>query len=198
MGRQIRRADSRGLCDPVIFRETKVAGGFLIEMEPHVDDRGSFARSFCRLEFEAHGLNPTVAQCSVSTNLRKGTLRGLHSQLPPHEEDKLVRCTRGSIYDVMLDLRRGSPSYGRHVGFELTAGNHRSLYIPKGVFHGFLSLEDDTEVFYQMSEPYAGGRGRGVRWNDPAFAIEWPGEVSVISERDARYPDYDAGRGVPR
>ena len=182
----------------MIFRETSVVGGFLIELDPHVDDRGSFARSFCRLEFEAHGLNPIVAQCNVSTNPRKGTLRGLHSQLPPHEEDKLVRCTRGSIYDVMLDLRPGSASYGRHVGCELTADNHRSLYIPKGVFHGFLSLEDDTEVFYQMSEPYVFGHGRGVRWNDPAFAIEWPGDVSVISERDANYPDYHPERGVRR
>ena len=198
MGRQVRRADPRGLRHPVIFRETKVLGGFLIEMEPHIDDRGSFARSFCRLEFEAHGLNPLVAQCNVSTNLRRGTLRGLHSQRSPHEEDKLVRCTRGSIYDVMLDLRPDSPSYGRYAGFELTASNRRSLYIPKGAFHGFLSLEDDTDVFYQMSEPYAASHGRGVRWNDPAFAIEWPGEVSVISERDASYPDYDPERGHPR
>ncbi|MEM7435567.1 MAG: dTDP-4-dehydrorhamnose 3,5-epimerase [Myxococcota bacterium] len=180
----------------MIFTETEVVGAFIIEMEPHQDERGWFARSFCQDEFAAHGLSPVVAQCNVSTNLTKGTLRGMHSQHAPHEEDKLVRCTRGAIFDVMLDLRAGSPSYRKHVGVELTSANHRSLYIPKGVFHGFLTLEDDSEVFYQMSESYVPGQGRGVRWNDPAFAIEWPGEVEVISERDATYPDYqDAGEG---
>lgn len=182
----------------MIFNETEIVGGFLIEMEPYRDERGSFARSFCQKEFEARGLSPVVAQCNVSTNLKKGTLRGLHSQSPPHEEDKLVRCTRGSIYDVMLDLRPDSTSHGKHFGAELTAENHGALYIPKGVFHGFLTLEDDCEIFYQMSEPYVASHGRGLRWNDPAFAIEWPGDVIVISERDATYPDYDPVRGFAK
>lgn len=182
----------------MIFNETKIVGGFLIEMEPYLDERGSFARSFCQKEFEAHGLNPVVAQCNVSTNLKKGTLRGLHSQSPPHEEDKLVRCTRGSIYDVMLDLRSDSVSHGKHFGAELTAENHEALYIPKGVFHGFLTLEDECEVLYHMSEFYVDSQGRGVRWNDPTFAIEWPGDVVVISERDATYPDYDPQPGFAR
>ncbi len=179
----------------MIFTETHVVGGFLIDIEAHLDERGSFGRSFCKREFEAHGLNPVVAQCNVSTNRKKGTLRGMHSQIPGHEEEKLVRCTRGSIYDVMLDLRPSSPSYGRHVGAMLTADNHRALYIPKGVFHGFLTLEHDCEVFYQMSEFYSPTPGRGVRWNDPAFDIQWPAQVSVISERDASYPDFDRVQG---
>ncbi len=181
----------------MIFDETEIAGAFLIEIEKHVDERGSFARSFCQREFEEHGLNPVVAQCNVSTNQKKGTLRGLHSQRPPHEEDKLVRCTRGSIYDVMLDLRPGSNSYGQYFGTRLTAENHRALYIPKSVYHGFLTLEDDSEVFYQMSEFYRPSWGVGVRWNDPAFAIRLPGEVIVISERDATYPDFDLAGGAP-
>ena len=181
----------------MIFRQTDIVGGFVIEPEPHLDERGSFARTFCREEFEQKGLSPVVAQCNVSFNTKKGTLRGLHSQQAPHEEDKLVRCTRGSIYDVMLDLRPDSPSRGKHFGAELSADNHLALYIPKVVFHGFLTLADDTEVFYQMSESYIPGAGVGVRWNDPAFSIPWPGEVVVISERDASYPDYVPGRGSP-
>jgi dTDP-4-dehydrorhamnose 3,5-epimerase len=140
-------------------------------------------------------LSPVVAQCNVSNKLKKRTLRGMHSQSPPHEEDKLVRCTRGSIYDVALDLRPASTSYGRHCGALLTAANHRAFYIPKGVFHRFLTVEDDCEVYYQMSEFYAPAAGRGVRWNDPAFGIDWPGEVTVISDRDAHYPDFDQKQG---
>jgi len=179
----------------MIFNETELVGAFLIEVEAHLDERGSFGRSFCQREFEERGLSPVVAQCNVSTNLKRGTLRGMHSQSPPHEEEKLVRCTRGSIYDVMLDLRVTSASYGQHVGALLTAGNQRALYIPKGVFHGFLTLEDDCEVYYQMSEFYSPSQGRGVRWNDPTFGIEWPGDVLVISDRDASYPDFDPEQG---
>jgi dTDP-4-dehydrorhamnose 3,5-epimerase len=179
----------------MIFTESEIVGAFLIDVEAHFDERGSFGRSFCQREFREKGLNPVVAQCNVSTNRKKGTLRGLHSQSPPHQEDKLVRCTQGSIYDVMLDLRPKSSSWGRHVGVVLTARNRRALYIPKGVFHGFLTLEDDSEVFYQMSEFYRPTPGLGVRWNDPAFGIEWPGEVVVISDGDANYPDFHLWRG---
>jgi dTDP-4-dehydrorhamnose 3,5-epimerase len=179
----------------MIFTETQIVGAFLLDIETHHDERGWFGRSFCQKEFEEHGLNPVVAQCNVSTNLRKGTLRGMHSQTPPCEEDKLVRCTRGSIHDVMLDLRPASPSYGKHFGALLSSENQRALYIPKGVFHGFLTLEDDCEVFYQMSEFYSPSHGCGVRWNDPRFGIEWPGEVTSISDRDANYPDFDPKQG---
>jgi dTDP-4-dehydrorhamnose 3,5-epimerase len=179
----------------MIFTETEIVGAFLIDIEQHLDERGSFGRSFCKREFDEHGLNPVVAQCNVSTNSKKGTLRGMHSQRPPHEEDKLVRCARGSIYDVVLDLRPSSPSYRKHLGAMLTAENRRALYIPKGVFHGFLTLEDDSEVHYQMSEFYSPSHGCGVRWNDPTFAIEWPGDVRVLSDRDARYPDFDPELG---
>ena len=174
----------------MIFRETPVPGAFLIELEPHRDERGSFARSFCAREFEAHGLEPRVVQCNLSENRFRGTLRGLHAQRPPHAEAKLVRCTRGALHDVILDLRPGSAAHGKHVGVTLRAGDGRMLYVPKGVFHGFLTLEDDTEVFYQMSEFYEPSAAQGVRWNDPAFGIAWPGPVRVISERDASYPDW--------
>jgi dTDP-4-dehydrorhamnose 3,5-epimerase len=175
----------------VRFTETKVAGAFLIEPEPIEDERGFFARTFCREEFEAHGLDPVVAQCNLSFNHRRGTLRGLHYQAAPHQEAKLVRCTRGAIWDVALDLRPGSPTYRAWFGAELSHGNRASLYIPQGCAHGFLSLTDASEVAYQMSAPYAPDAARGVRWDDPAFGIEWPGEVLVINQRDASYPDVE-------
>jgi dTDP-4-dehydrorhamnose 3,5-epimerase len=175
----------------MIFTETEIAGAFLIELERHEDERGSFARSFCREEFEIHGLNPSVAQCNISLNKHRGTLRGMHSQAPGSEEAKLVRCFRGAIYDAIVDLRPGSPSHLAHVGVALRADESKMLYMPEGVYHGFLTLEDDCEIFYQMSAPYAPGQALGYRWNDPAFGIEWPGEVRVISERDAAYSDYD-------
>jgi dTDP-4-dehydrorhamnose 3,5-epimerase len=145
-----------------------------------------------------HGLEPAVAQCSVSFNSQAGTLRGLHSQRPPFEEVKLVRCTRGAIYDVIVDLRADSSGYMKHFAIELNAENHRALYVPKGVYHGFLTLQDDTEIFYQISDFYEAGQLLGVRWNDTAFGISWPIDVRVISDRDAGYPDYqprgNAGR----
>jgi dTDP-4-dehydrorhamnose 3,5-epimerase len=174
----------------VIFRETPIPGAFLIELDPLRDERGSFARTFCAREFEAHGLDPRAVQCNLSENRERGTLRGLHSQRPPHAEAKLVRCTRGALYDVILDLRTGSAGFGKHVGVPLRVGDGRMLYVPKGVYHGFLTLEDDTEVFYQMSEFYEPSSAVGVRWNDPAFGIEWPEPVRVISPRDASYPDW--------
>jgi dTDP-4-dehydrorhamnose 3,5-epimerase len=175
----------------VKFIETKLPGAFLIEPEPVADPRGSFARVFCREEFEARGLNCNVVQCSFSVNLKKGTLRGMHYQTKPFEEAKLVRCTSGAIYDVILDLRPESPTFKQWVATELSAANHRMLYIPEGLAHGFLTLEDHSEVFYQMSEFYHPECARGVRWDDPAFGIEWPaiGEP-IVSLRDQQYADF--------
>ncbi len=176
----------------MVFEETEIAGVFTVSPELLRDERGSFARTWCEREFREHGLNPKVVQCSISFNQRKGTLRGVHYQARPHQEAKLVRCTKGSLYDVALDLRRDSSTYLRWVGVALTAGNRRALYIPEGCAHGFLTLEDNTEVLYQMSEFYHPESARGLRWNDQAFAIAWPGNVEVISERDRTYPDFES------
>jgi dTDP-4-dehydrorhamnose 3,5-epimerase len=172
------------------FLETKLPGVFEICPEPIHDQRGFFARSWCREEFSSRNLNANLVQCSISGNLRKGTLRGMHYQVAPFAEAKLVRCTRGSIFDVALDLRQDYPTFKQWTGAVLTAENHQMLFIPEGCAHGFLTLEDDCEVFYQMSEFYHPEAGRGVRWNDPVFAIEWPAEVEVISQRDASYLDF--------
>lgn len=174
----------------MIFRETKLKGAYVIDIEPLQDERGFFARAWCRREFTDRGLNPAIAQCSISFNEKKGTLRGMHYQIRPHEEAKLVRCTRGSLYDVIADIREGSPTFREHVGVVLSAENRRMLYVPEGFAHGFLTLEDATEVTYQISEFYAPGHARGFRWDDPAFAIAWPSDVTVISDRDRSYPDF--------
>lgn len=174
----------------MIFEETELAGAFIIRPQPIEDERGFFARTFCVREFEAHGLEPRLVQCNISFNRRRGTLRGMHLQRAPHEEAKLVRCTAGGIHDVIVDLRPGSPTRLRHTAVDLTAANRTMLYVPGGFAHGFITLEDDTEVFYQMSEFYAPEAAAGFRWNDPAFGIEWPVEVTVISERDRTYPDF--------
>jgi dTDP-4-dehydrorhamnose 3,5-epimerase len=175
----------------VIFLETKIAGAFAIEPERHVDVRGSFARLWCAREFEAHGLETALVQCNMSTNPRKGTLRGLHYSVPPHPEAKVVRCVRGAVHDVLVDLRRASPTFGAWFGHVLTADNGIALYVPKGVAHGFLTVEDDSDVLYEMSEYFDPTCARGARWNDPAFGIAWPDEPRVISERDRTYPDFD-------
>ena len=156
----------------------------------HEDDRGFFARTFCRREFEARGLNPQVVQCNVSFNKRKGSLRGMHFQASPYSEAKLVRCTAGSIYDVIIDLRASSSAFRNHFGVELSARNRKMLYIPEEFAHGFQTLEDDTEVFYQMSQYYSPEHSRGVRWDDPAFGISWPPGERIIIERDRTYPDF--------
>jgi dTDP-4-dehydrorhamnose 3,5-epimerase len=174
----------------MIFKETKLKGVFVIEPEILEDERGFFARTCCWREFEEQGLNPNVVQCNISFNRKKGTLRGMHYQVAPHEEAKLVRCTMGAIHDVIIDLRSGSPTYKQWFSVELSAENREMIYIPEGFAHGFLTLEDNTEVSYQMSEFYAPACARGVRWNDPAFDIVWPGEVMIISEKDSHYPDY--------
>ena len=172
------------------FLHTDIAGAYLIEIEPMTDERGFFARSWCRREFEKRGLNPGVAQCNISFNKKRGTLRGMHYQVEPHEETKIVRCTGGAIYDVIVDLRLESSTFRKWIAVELSAENRHMLYIPPGVAHGFQTLVDDTEIFYQISEFYHPGSSRGVRWDDPAFEIAWPPADRVISEKDRCYPDF--------
>ena len=174
----------------MIFRETKLKGAVIVEPERLEDDRGFFARSWCQREFEAHGLNSRLVQCSISFSKKKGTLRGMHYQLPPYEEVKLVRCTLGAIYDVIIDLRPGSQTFKQYFSEILTAENRKILYVPEGFAHGFVSLEDNSEVFYQMSEFYSPEHARGVRWDDSAFGIDWPLAPSTISDRDRTCPDF--------
>jgi dTDP-4-dehydrorhamnose 3,5-epimerase len=175
----------------VKFTETRLKGAYIIQPEIMSDERGFFARTWCVREFESCGLESRIVQCNISYNLRKGTLRGMHYQAPPFEEDKLVRCTKGAIHDVIIDLRRNSETCGKHISVALNMENRTMLYIPKGFAHGFLTLEDDTEVHYQMSGFYAPECARGFRWNDPALGIEWPSEIRVISEKDRSYTDFD-------
>jgi len=163
---------------------------YTIELEPTVDERGFFARTWCAQEFKLRGLNPNLAQCSVSFNRQKGTLRGLHYQNEPYPEAKLVRCCSGSIYDVILDLRPTSPSYREWFAVELTAANRKMVYVPQGFAHGFQTLADETEVFYQISESYRPELAGGVRWDDPQFAIKWPVREPIISERDRTFVDH--------
>lgn len=174
----------------MIFTKTKLPGVFEIELECKADERGFFARTWCMSEFEAQGLNTKIAQCSVSFNDRKGTLRGMHYQVAPHTETKLVRCTRGSIFDVVIDLRPDSASFNKHVAIVLSADKRNMVYVPEGCAHGFLTLEDATEVFYQISEFHDAESARGVRFDDPAFKISWPAAIEVISERDRAYADF--------
>lgn len=171
----------------MIFKETKLKGAFIIEPERLEDERGFFARSWCRKEFEAHGLNPNLVQCNISYNKKRGTLRGMHYQVTPYEEAKLVSCIKGRIYDVIIDLRPDSSSYCQWLAIELGAENHKMLYIPEGYAHGFQTLEDNTEVFYQMSEFYHPECAKGVRWDDQVFGIEWPVLSPVISANDLSY-----------
>jgi dTDP-4-dehydrorhamnose 3,5-epimerase len=175
----------------MIFSETDIGGAFLVEVEAIEDERGMFARTFSEEEFSARGLDPRVVQCNLSFNPRTGTLRGLHYQAAPHGEAKLVRCVRGAVFDVAVDLRPDSPTYRRWAAAELSADNRLAFFIPEGCAHGFQTLVEDSEVLYQMSTPYVPGAGRGVSWDDPAFAIAWPSaprDGRVMSERDAAYP----------
>jgi dTDP-4-dehydrorhamnose 3,5-epimerase len=174
----------------MIFRETKLQGAYIIEPEKIEDERGFFARTWCQNEFREHGLNPSVIQCNISYNAKKGTIRGMHYQAKPHEEVKVVRCTLGAIYDVIIDLRPDSETYKQWVSVELTADSRSMLYVPKGFAHGFQTLTDGAEVSYVMSEFYMPDCARGVRWDDPAFGIRWPLDVSVISEKDKHYSDF--------
>jgi dTDP-4-dehydrorhamnose 3,5-epimerase len=173
------------------FHETELPGVFKICIEPRPDERGFFARTWCQREFEAHGLDTGLVQCNISFNVRKGTLRGMHYQAEPYSENKLIRCTSGSIFDAVVDLRRRSPTFKKWIGLVLTAKNRDMVYVPTGCAHGFLTLEDHSEVFYQMSEFYNADSARGVRWNDSAFQIAWPEKMEVICDRDRMYADFD-------
>jgi dTDP-4-dehydrorhamnose 3,5-epimerase len=174
----------------MIFKDTELKDAYIIELERLSDDRGFFSRSYCANEFREHGIKHHILQSNVSYNKAKGTLRGLHYQEKPYEEAKLIRCTKGAVYDVIIDIRPGSISYKNWTGAELNEQNHRMLYVPKGFAHGFITLEDKTEVTYQMSEIYTPGVDKGIRWDDPAFAIEWPVTVSKISEKDQNWTDF--------
>lgn len=174
------------------FEKTELNDAYIIDINEITDERGFFARTWCQHEFEEHGLISNLVQANISFNHHKGTLRGMHYQLPPYEETKLVRCTKGSIFDVMVDLRPTSKTYAKWMGVELTAENHRMLLVPEGFAHGYQTLQDDSEVFYQVSEFYNPHAEHGLRYDDPAFDINWPLEASVISDKDASWPSYIA------
>jgi dTDP-4-dehydrorhamnose 3,5-epimerase len=175
----------------VIFQATKLAGAFVIDLEPRADERGYFARTFCEREFAAHSLPTRFYQCNLSRNARRGTLRGMHFQAGLDPEAKLVRCTSGAIHDVVVDLRDGSPTRFQSLGVELSAATGRALFVPAGFAHGFITLTDDTDVFYHMSDFFRPENARGFRWNDPYFGLVWPVEPTVVAPRDAGYPDFD-------
>jgi dTDP-4-dehydrorhamnose 3,5-epimerase len=179
----------------VIFTSTKLSGAYVVELERHEDERGFFARAWSRDELAGQGLEAALSQCSISRNAVAGTVRGMHLQKAPHEETKLVRCTAGAIFDVIIDLRPGSDTFAEWIGVELDAERGAALYVPKGFAHGFQTLVDRSDVFYMISEPYAPSAASGVRWDDPAFAIAWPLPTRVISERDRSWPDHEPESG---
>jgi dTDP-4-dehydrorhamnose 3,5-epimerase len=174
----------------MIFTPTKLTGACIVEPESIEDERGFFARAFCRKEFAEHGLQTELVQCNISFNKKKGTLRGMHYQAAPYQEAKLVRCTAGAVYDVIIDLRTDSATYTQWIAVELNAENRKMIYIPEDFAHGFLTLAENTEIFYQMAQFYAPESARGLRWNDPAFDIYWPENVTTISPKDQEYPDF--------
>lgn len=174
----------------MLFTETKLNGAFVLELEKREDSRGFFARTFCKREFAAHGMNPNVVQCNIAYNNKKGTIRGMHFQYAPFAEAKFIRCTKGAIYDVILDLRSGSPTFKQWASAELSEENHKMLYVPEGFAHGYQTLTDVSEILYQVSQFYAPESASGVRHDDPAFAIEWPLQVAVISDLDRKWPDF--------
>ena len=174
------------------FISTPLKGAYILELEPREDSRGFFARTFCANEFKDHDLKPSVAQINLSYNYHKGTMRGLHYQLPPSAETKLIRCTRGAVYDVIIDLRPTSPTYLQHYGIELTQSNRKSLYVPEMFAHGYLTMRNDTEITYHVGQFYSPEDERGIRYDDPRFGIEWPLPIEVISEKDANWPAFEA------
>ena len=175
----------------MIFKKAKLQGVFIIEPEMLTDERGAFARTYCRKELEDRGLNANIAQCSTSLNTKKGTLRGMHFQTKPYSEAKLIRCTRGNIYDVIVDLRSDSPTFTKWIAVELSDENRKMVYVPEGFVHGFQTLTDNAEVFYQISQFYSPEHAGGFRWNDPSFNIDWPPDHRIISSKDQSYPDFD-------
>jgi dTDP-4-dehydrorhamnose 3,5-epimerase len=175
----------------VIFIETKLKGAFIIDLERRNDERGFFARAFCEQEFSQHGLTTRICQVNNSLSVKKGTLRGMHYQLAPKAETKVVRCIRGALYDVILDLRKGSSTFGESYGAELTADNRRMIYVPKGFAHGFITLVEDTEALYFVDEFYSPENERGIRYDDPKFRLQWPAAPTIISDRDNRHPSFD-------
>ncbi len=174
----------------MIFEPLRLKGAYLIKPEPYTDERGFFIRTFCKREFQAHSLVDEYVQCNISYNKKKGTLRGMHYQLPPHQETKLVRCTRGAVYDVIVDIRKKSPTFKQWMAVELTHENCQILYIPEGFAHGFLTLQNDSEVFYQMSIYYASEFATGFRWNDHSFMIQWVEPILFVSDKDQSFPGY--------
>jgi dTDP-4-dehydrorhamnose 3,5-epimerase len=174
----------------MVFQETVLKGSFIIDLNRHEDDRGSFARTYCQQEFKEQGIVAEMVQANMSTNKIKGTLRGLHYQVNPHQEEKLVRCTKGALYDVIIDLRPDSPTYREWIGVELTEHNQRALFVPKDFAHGFITLENDTTAFYMVSEFYSPGAESGIRWNDPNFSIKWPTEPKCVSEKDSNWENF--------
>lgn len=177
------------------FIPTDLVGAFLVELEPHTDERGFFSRMFCADEFRQQGLEPALVQANIAFNRRKGTMRGMHYQVPPAAETKYVRCTRGAVLDVIVDLRPDSPTYLQHLSVELTADNRRGLYVPQMFAHGYLTLSDDTEVNYLVSEYYTPGTERGMRYDDPAVGFDWPGEIVVISDKDRAWSPFNPDFG---
>jgi dTDP-4-dehydrorhamnose 3,5-epimerase len=175
----------------MIFTETKLKGAFLVEIKKLEDDRGFFGRAWCENEFKEHGIDMTIRQINTSYSIRKGTIRGMHYQIDPYKEAKFIRCTRGRIYDVIIDLRPASPTFMQWVGNELSQDNYRMVYVPGNFAHGFVTLEDHSEVYYPVSEFYTPGSERGIRYNDPAFNIEWPVPVEIVSEKDGNHPLFD-------
>ena len=192
MGRQIYYPNTKGFYSVMIFKETPLKGAFMIAPEILTDERGAFARIFCQKEFENYGLDTNISQCSISLNTKKFTLRGMHYQNSPHAEAKLVRCSRGMIYDVIVDLRPNSLTFMEWAAIEISAENKKMVFVPKGFAHGFQTLEDNTEVIYQMSEFYYPGHSSGFRWNDPSFNIKWPTDPRVISSKDQSFPDFNS------
>lgn len=177
------------------FVETPVSGAFVLELEPRADDRGSFSRAFCTDEFKAHGISMPVVQANLAHTTRKGTIRGMHYQVAPAAEAKLMRCVRGAVYDVLIDLRPDSPTYMQHFGIELSADNGKALYVPPLFGHGYLSLQDNCEMFYMVSEFYTPGAERGARFDDPAFGIDWPVAIDVVSDKDLAWEPFSPESG---
>ncbi len=178
----------------MIFTETKLKGAWIIEIKKIEDDRGFFGRSWCQHEFEEHGLNGNVCQINTSLTLKKGTIRGMHYQVDPYQETKFIRCTRGRIYDVIVDLRPYSPTFLQWIGHELSADNFKMVYVPENFAHGFVSLDDNSEVYYPVTQFYSPGAERGIKWNYPALNIKWPVEIEIVSEKDSIHHEYTLER----